>query len=563
MAAPTRDASRYAAVSKANADRERMRTGAGDGVESSHYKTWEKYKQAAMKLRDPWVAQWEEIYRYTMPGRDGFYMEAPGQDHSDQNYDETAIVGVPKLASRLAGGYLPEFGEIFSLAYGPDAPVHLQNAEGQDKLEALTRMIHESWQNSNLGIESGEAMTDLAMGTANVLLEEGRYPGDVCFLSVDPTALALLPDGASGIKGWFWWRKIMLEDVRECYPKAIYGPAITRALSKEPMRMVDVQCGYWCMPSDTGEEQYQFVVILPEFGRKEGLVYERLDRGDGSCAWGYARWSKTGRNPWGRGPILLVMPAVKSANLVIQLTYENAEMAIGGMWTYDDDGVFDPDGVTFQPMTFIPKSREGKIEPLESKGNFDVSQLVLTDMRTNIKKGLHIDEMDKEGSTPYSAFEIAQRRADSARDLTAPGARITREMIVRWVNRTIWIFKRQGVLDPAGLKVDGKMLKLHAKSPFLRGQDSVVMQEIMTGAGQMNAIFGAGTAGMAFKLEETRDEIFRRNGIPMRLAATKQEIQQQGAQAGAAAGAAMGPGGPAQGSDPMAVLGPLMKAGAQ
>jgi hypothetical protein len=233
------------------------------------------------------------------------------------------------------------------------------------------------------------------------------------------------------------------------------------------------------------------------------------------------------------------------------------------MWTYDDDGVFDPDSVTFAPGTFIPKSREGKIEPLQSGAQFDVSQLVLAEMRQNIKKALHVDEMDKQGETPYSAFEIAQRRADNARDLTMPGSRITRGLIVAWVNRTIWIFERQGILDAAGLRVDGKRLKLFAKSPFLRGQDAVVMQEIMTAAGQLNAIFGAGTAGMAFRMEQTRNEVFRRNGVPSRLATTKEEIAQMGAGTGAAAGQAVEASGPEAGTDPMALLGPLMKAGQQ
>ena len=558
-----RDADSYLSAAKAEAAKENRARHVPLAGPNPLYKQWDKYKTEAKKLRDPWVAQWEEMYRYTMPGREGFYTEAPGQDHTDQNYDETAVVSVPKLASRLAGGYLPEYGEIFSLSYGPDAPAHLRNGEGNEKLEELTRMIHESWQNSNLGVESGDAMLDLAIGTANVLLEAGRYPGDVVFTALDPTMLAILPDGESGLKGWFWWRKLALEDIKELYPRGSFGAPFERALKNDPMRKTMLECATWKVNTDDGSEQWQFVCIVPEFREKDGVIYQRIDSGEGSCPFGYARWSKTGRNPWGRGPILLAMPAIKTCNLTVQMTLENAEYAIGGMWTYDDDGVFDPDSVTFAPGTFIPKSREGKIEPLQSGAQFDVSQLVLAEMRQNIKKALHVDEMDKQGETPYSAFEIAQRRADNARDLTMPGSRITRGLIVAWVNRTIWIFERQGILDAAGLRVDGKRLKLFAKSPFLRGQDAVVMQEIMTAAGQLNAIFGAGTAGMAFRMEQTRNEVFRRNGVPSRLATTKEEIAQMGAGTGAAAGQAVEASGPEAGTDPMALLGPLMKAGQQ
>ncbi|GIR19712.1 MAG: hypothetical protein CM15mP34_2360 [Gammaproteobacteria bacterium] len=40
---------------------------------------------------------------------------------------------------------------------------------------------------------------------------------------------------------------------------------------------------------------------------------------------------------------------IKTLNLSVQLILENAEMAIGGAYVYDDDGVFNPDNITIQP----------------------------------------------------------------------------------------------------------------------------------------------------------------------------------------------------------------------
>jgi hypothetical protein len=565
MARTPRPAESYAATAKeaAAAEARRRRQPAGDDEGKSLFKQWEKLKKEADKRRNPWVSVWQEIYSYTMPLREGFFSEAPGQDRSDLIYDETAVIAVPKLASRLASGYMPEYGEIFSLELGPDAPLHLQNADGEAKLAELTRMIHESWQNSNMGIEVGEGMIDLAIGTMNLLLEQGHWPGEVFFTSLDPTGVALLPDGRGGVKGRFWWRRIALEDVRTCYPQATFSAEIERVLKKEPRREVKVECATWRMSGEPGSEKHQFLVVLPEFREHGAVVYSRVDEGEGSCPAVTVRWNKTGRDVWGRGPIQLTMPAIKTCNLTVQMTLENAEFAIGGMWTYDDDGVFDPDSVTFAPGTFIPKSREGKIEPLQSGAQFDVSELVLDKMQMNIKRGLLVDEMDSPGDTPYSAYEVSQRRADNARDIATPGSRITHEGIANLVNRTIWIFERQGILDSIGLRVDGKRLKLHPKSPFLRGQDAVFMQEVMQAAGQINAIFGAGTSGMMFRLEETGAEVFRRNGVPLRLKNTPDDLKALGSQAGAAAGQAMGPGGPGAGGDPMALLAPLMKAGGQ
>lgn len=557
-----RDAASYSAVSKAAADREMQARNqpAGDDEGKNLFKQWEKLKKEADKRRNPWLSPWQELYSYALPLREGMFKEATAQDRTDMIYDETAVIAVPKLASRLAGGYFPEFGEIFSLAYGQDAPAHLGGADGEAKLLELTRMIHESWQNSNMGIEVGETMIDLAIGTGNLLLEPGYWPGDVIFTSVDATGLALLPDGKGGVKGWFWWRTITLEDVKTSYPKATFTAQMQRDLDRDPRKEVKIECAQWRMSSDPSTERYQFIVVLPDYG-KAGVVYDRVDEGEGACAWATMRWSKTGRDVWGRGPLQLAMPAIKTCNLTVQMTLENAEFAIGGMWTYDDDGVFDPDSVTFAPGTFIPKSREGKIEPLQSGVQFNVSDLVLSDQRQNIKKALYVDEYDAPGDTPYSAFEVQQRRSDVARDLSSPGSRITREGVVALVNRTIWIFEQQGILRSIGLRVDGKRLKLIPKSPFLRGQDAIVMNEILTGAGQLNAIFGPGTSGMVFKVDETSEEVFRRNGIPLRLKNSSADMQKMGQQGGAAVADATKPGGPMAGGDPMAVLAPLMKMG--
>ena len=93
------------------------------------------------------------------------------------------------------------------------------------------------------------------------------------------------------------------------------------------------------------------------------------------------------------------------------------ETAMDGQFKMlSDDGVFNPDEVTFAPGTFIPKSPEGKIEPLQSGAQFNISDLVLTDQRTNIKKALHVDEYESPGDTPYSAFEVQQRREQGGPD---------------------------------------------------------------------------------------------------------------------------------------------------
>ena len=54
--------------------------------------------------------------------------------------------------------------------------------------------------------------------------------------------------------------------------------------------------------------------------------------------------------------------------------------------------------------SFIPRSPGSQITTLGSAGRFDVAQLVLDDMRRNVRKAMFIDELDtRQAKTPLSA----------------------------------------------------------------------------------------------------------------------------------------------------------------
>ena len=523
---------------------EKPRKAANDDDDRETYKTWQKLSEEANRRRQPWIPMWQAIYELVLPQRENFFDIAPGQPTTDMIYDETAVVGLPRLASRLTSGFFPEAGELFTLAFGRDAPDHLKGFRGQALIQELTLMIHEAWQNSNLPTEICEGMIDFAVGTMNLAQEPGPFPGEVVFKTVPPTNIAILPGAGGKVVGWFQWRKKQpLEEVYKEFGKKGHFPAKFMAdMKTDPRRELTVNTATW----DTSTiEKYSWkqVAILPDYN---AVIYENDLTGDGACPWTTTRWSRVGLDVWGRGCVMLVMPAIKTCNLTVQLILENAELALGGVWTYDDDGVFNPDNIVLAPGTFIPKSKEGKVEPLQSGAQFNVADIVLADQRLNIKKGLFIDEMDSQGKTPKSAFEIQQRLAEIARDLSAPGARLVHECLIQQVNRTIHIFEQQGLLDAMGLRVNGKQIKMTVKSPLLRGQDQVELNELLQWGQMMDALFGPNTAAMTLKRETTIPYVSKRNGIPMTLIRSDEEIKQSlhDAQAGAMAAQAIAPAGP-------------------
>jgi len=65
-----------------------------------------RFSQADI-LKTQWKSRFEEAYEYTMPGRESFYDEEPGQKRTDRIFDETAVVGIQEFASRLQAGITP------------------------------------------------------------------------------------------------------------------------------------------------------------------------------------------------------------------------------------------------------------------------------------------------------------------------------------------------------------------------------------------------------------------------------------------------------------------------
>ena len=147
-----------AAPEKKYEDTTTMPKKAQDAPFEDTYKKWQRLSEEANRRRQPWIPMWQAIYELVLPQRESFFDIAPGQPTTDLIYDETATVGVPRLASRLSSGFFPEGGELFTLAWGEEAPDHLRfDPAGLLKLERLTKMIHDAWQNSNLRPRSARA----------------------------------------------------------------------------------------------------------------------------------------------------------------------------------------------------------------------------------------------------------------------------------------------------------------------------------------------------------------------------------------------------------------------
>jgi hypothetical protein len=227
---------------------------------------------------------------------------------------------------------------------------------------------------------------------------------------------------------------------------------------------------------------------------------------------------------WGRGPLLHAMPAIKTCNLTVELILENAEMAIAGIYTAEDDGVVNVDNIELLPGTIIPIAPGSQMRALNSAGNFDVAQLILGDMRANIKRALYNDMLGNPDKTPMSATEVSTRMADLSRQIGSAFGRLQTELIEPFIRRVIWILKKQGRITLP--TVNGRQVRIRATSPLAQAQKH---QDVTTVAGYVQTIgqmFGPQMTNVLVKSEQASAYMAEKLGIPAELLRSDKERAQ-------------------------------------
>ena len=163
------------------------------------------------------------------------------------------------------------------------------------------------------------------------------------------------------------------------------------------------------------------------------------------------------------------LPDIRTANKVVELVLKNASIAVTGIWQAEDDGVLNPATVRLVPGSIIPKAPgSAGLTPLAAPGNFDVSQLVLNDLRARIRGALLADRLGPPQDAQMTATEVLERGAQTARLLGATYGRLQAELLTPLVTRCLGILRRRGEIPP--LLLDGREAALRYESPLARVQ---------------------------------------------------------------------------------------------
>lgn len=478
-----------------------------------------------------WIPTFEECYEYALPQRESFFSENPGVNRHDKIFDETAVVGVQEFASRLQAGIVPNFARWADLVGGQEVPEE-EKLDVNKALDDVTEYVFEVLQNSNFNQEVHESFLDLAVGTGCLLVEEGDAVNPVNFTAIPLPHICLDTGPKDDIDTVYRKRLVKCRDLLIAYPDANLTEQMKIDMERNPDRQKTVIETVYRDYSALPDEKYHYCVIVKE--DKEKIVHREMD-GTGSNPYICFRWGKCAGEVYGRGPLMNAMAAIKTTNLTVEMILENAQMAISGIYQLEDDGIVNTDTIQLLPGTVIPKAPGSSgLQPIKNAGDFRVSDIILSDMRNNIKRALYNDMLGDPNRTPASATEIAERMADLSRRIGSAFGRLQAEMVTPILRRVIYILKKQGKIEVP--QINGREVKVVSISPLAQAQMQTDIASVDRFLELVMARFGPQMLPMLVKGNEVAKFLAKKFSVPEDLLMTdadRQQVLQQAQQMGA------------------------------
>jgi hypothetical protein len=477
-----------------------------------------KRAEVAQRKKDLFEDLYRDCYEFALPQRQLYgYWEgnSSGNKKMTRVFDSTAINSTQRFANRLQSGIFPPQRKWCRLEPGQDIPQD-RRTQAQAVLDVYNDTMFSVIKQSNFDIAIGEFLLDLSVGTACMLVLPGDDVHPINFIPV-PMFLVSYEEGANGMVDKIYRRMRMKgESITQQWKDAELPTEVEQRIKDKPTDDVelleatvyDEERGDWCYH------------VIDKVSNEE-LVYRRMK----SSPWVISRYMKVAGEIYGRGPLVTALPDVKTLNKTLELVLKNASLAVAGIYTAADDGVLNPQTVKIIPGTIIPVARNGgpqgeSLRPLPRAGDFNVSQIVINDLRQNIKRVLLDESLPPDNMSARSATEVVERMKELAQNLGSAFGRLINETMIPLVSRILQVMDERGLIDMP-LRVNGLEVKVSPVAPLAMAQN---MEEINSIVQFLQLTSALGNEGqLAMKTGDLIDYLGDKLGVPAYLRTTAAE----------------------------------------
>lgn len=424
----------------------------------------ERADKAFTRTRN-WYGLWKDAYRLCLPQRDMINISSPGASKNNTVFDSSGQVGLKAFANRLQQALFPPFRDFVSLRPGPAVPLSDHDRVNQILQDASDK-FHAAIHRSNFSTAINEGFLELGIGTMAMIFDQGTYSEPFMFAAVPVPMLGIENGPRDQVGGIFRKDKRRPETIEMTWRGSSIPDRLRSEKKDEEVDLIeatylDYDKGTWC-----------YDVILPELSVS---IFDKPREYGARSPWIVTRWMKVANEAFGRGPVLDALPDIRTANKVVEFVLKNASIAIAGVWTGVDDGVLNPDTVVIAPGRVIPvahnagSARGPSLSPLQTGASFDVSQLVLGDLRESIKRTLFDSQLPPEAGPVRSPTEFLARLRQMQMDIGAPFGRLMRELVHPLVHRGLEILADFQMIE-FPFEIDGTTVEAMVVSPIAQEQ---------------------------------------------------------------------------------------------
>lgn len=466
----------------------------------------------------------QETYDFVAPQRETFRFHAPGQSKNRHVYDSTAILGAQKYVSRIKGSSMPSWRQWAKFVSGSMVPEN-ETVSVDKGLAEGTKLVFDNINHSNFDTEITPSLLDYSIGTGGLIVDEAPFTSDDIFVFKCVPLSELYIENMDST-----WRKHKIEvgQILENWPDAELPSQLQKMLDKDPNTKVDILNGHLLNQKD----RLYYNVVLHESSKS--ILFEQSFATKRLFAY---RNTVTPDELYGRGPAMQALPDIRSLNKMVEFKLRGLAMAVTGVYTGVNDGIFNPNTVRFAPGSIIPvasnQTNNPSLAPLPLGGDPTSVELSIRELQEKIDRTFFANPLGEVTDPVRSATENMIRQQEMLKQAGASFGRLRSELIEPLLEACIDILKGRGLFPD--LKVDGKQITIKHTSPLAQAEDLEDFQNIQTWAAANIELLGPEVFMGTAKVEDFPKTTGKLLGIPEALIRDDREREAIGQAAAQAA----------------------------
>lgn len=428
--------------------------------------------------RQPHEAAWRECLDYSYPERGAGFngtiiTPQDAQTKKNRILDDTAADSARILSANIVGGTTPSNSIWFGLdASGEDDGEEDSPEDDEERrwLDTAARVIFRNIHGSNFDSQAFECAIDLVPVGWFVLYIDERAEGGYLFEQW-PAAQCFVASSKNGGLVDCIYRDVELtveqavteygidrvsQQTAECYRQEKYDDVVKICHAIYPRALAQGKRSR-NLPFASCHIEQDTKHVLRESGYHEF-----------PCV--VPRWMLIPGTSYASGPMSVALGSIRTINDIKALELAAMDVAVGGMWIAEDDGVLNPRSIKIGPRKVIVANSVDSMKELRSGANFEVAFSAEERLQATIRKIMLADQLQPQDGPAMTATEV-HVRVQLIRQLLGPiYGRLQAEYLQPLVQRCFGIAYRAGILGQAPESLQGRAYTVKYVSPLARAQ---------------------------------------------------------------------------------------------